>query len=178
MNLSSDSFEGALLNVPPPSPTVHTPVTNSKCSEHSKSIFTPIGSSSHSNLSWPPCHPNTCEYPSVIQCLRRLASFLGSRNKLATLDYKKIPYHKVQYLPPSYDGDIIFELPPSCASASTSKNTMDSMDKRLDGHTWCRTVTSNIHNSQGLTFRKSLCVGQLVCDNKNCDFFARSSKRN
>jgi hypothetical protein len=30
----------------------------------------------------------------------------------------------------------------------------------------------------GLTFRKSLYVGQLVCNNKSCDFFARSSKRN
>jgi hypothetical protein len=55
---------------------------------------------------------------------------------------------------------------------------MDGMDKRFDGHAWCRTITSNIHNSQGFTFRKSLCVGQLVCDNKSCDFFARSSKRN
>jgi hypothetical protein len=178
VNLSSDSYEGALPNVPPPTPAAHTPVSNSKCSEHSKSVFTPIGSSSHSNPSRPPFHPNTCEYPSVMQCLRRLASFPGSRNKLATLDYDKIPYHKVQYLPPSYDGNVIFELLPSSVSVSISKNTMDSMDKRFDGHTWCRTITSNIHNSQGLTFRKSLCVGQLVCNNKNCDFLARSSKRN
>jgi hypothetical protein len=70
-----------------------------------------------------------------MQCLRRLASFPGSRNELATLDYDKIPYHKVQYLPPSYDGDVIFELSPSCVSTSTSKNTMDSMDKQFDGHT-------------------------------------------
>jgi hypothetical protein len=97
---------------------------------------------------------------------------------LASLDYDKIPYHKVQYLPPSYNGDVIFELPPNCVSASTRKNTMDGIDKRFDGHTWCRTITSNIHNNQGLTFRKSLCVGQLVCNNKSCDFFARSSKRN
>jgi hypothetical protein len=135
VNLSSDSSEGALPNIPPPIPAAHTHVSNSKCSEHSKSIFTPIGSSGHSNLSRPPFHPNTREYQSVMQCLRHLASFPGSRNELATLDYDKIPYHKVQYLPPSYDGDIIFELPPSCISASTSKNTMDGMDKRFDGHT-------------------------------------------
>jgi hypothetical protein len=84
----------------------------------------------------------------------------------------------VQYLSSSYNGDVVFELPPSHVSASTSKNTMDGMDKRFDGHTWYRTITSNIHNNQGLTFRKSLCVGQLVCNNKSCDFFARSSKRN
>jgi hypothetical protein len=99
VNLSSDSSEGALPNVPPPTPAAHIPVSNSKCSEYSTSVFTPVGSSSHSNLSWPPFHPNTCEYPSVMQCLRRLASFPGSKNKLATLDYDKIPYHKVQYLP-------------------------------------------------------------------------------
>jgi hypothetical protein len=120
VNLSSDSFEGALPSVLPPTPTAHNPVSNSKCSEHSKSVFTPVGSSGHSNLSRPPFHPNTYEYPSVMQCLRRLASFPGSRNELASLDYDKIPYHKEQYLPPSYDGDVIFELLQSCVSASTS----------------------------------------------------------
>jgi hypothetical protein len=175
VNLSSDSSEGALPNVPSPTPAAHTHVSNSKCSEQSKSIFTPVGSSVHSNLSRPPYHPNTREYPSVMQCLRRLASFPGSRNELTSLDYDKIPYHKVQYLPPSYNVDVIFELPPSCVSASISKNTIDGMDKQFDGHPWCRTITSNIHNSQGLTFRKSLCVGQLVCNNKSCDFFTRSS---
>jgi hypothetical protein len=178
VNLSSDSSEGALPNVPPPTPAVHIPVSNSKCSEHSKSVFTPVGSSGHSNLSRPPFHPNTREYSSVMQCLTCLASFPISGNELASLDYDKISYYKVQYLPPSYDGDVIFELPPSCISASTSKNTMDCIDKRFDGHTWCRTITSNIHNSQGLAFRKSLCVGQLVCNNKSCEFFVRSSKRN
>jgi hypothetical protein len=178
VNLSSDSSEGALPNVPPPTPATHTPVSNSKYSKHSKSIFILVGSSGHSNLSRPPFHPNTREYPNVTQCLRRLASFPGNRNELATFDYDKIPYHKAQYPPPSYDGDVIFELPPSCVSTSTSKNTMDGMDNQLNGHTWCRTITSNIHNNQGLTIRKSLCVGQLVYNNKSCDFFARSSKRN
>jgi hypothetical protein len=52
------------------------------------------------------------------------------------------------------------------------------MDKRFNGHTWCRTITSNIHNNQSLTFRKSLHVGQLVCNNQNCNFLSKSSKRN
>jgi hypothetical protein len=178
VNLSSDSSQGALPNVPPPIPTTHTLVSDSKCNEHSKSIFTLVGSSGHSNLSRPLCHLNIDEYPSVMQCLRRLASFPESINKLASIDYDKIAYHKVQYLPPLYNGDVIFELPLSQVSTSTSKNTMDRMDKWLDGYTWCRNITSNIHNNQGLTFRKSLYVGQLVCDNKSCDFFARSSKHN
>ena len=65
-NLSSNSSEGALPNVPLPTPAAHTSISNSKCSEHSKSIFTPVGSFGHSNLSQPLYQPNTCEYPSVI----------------------------------------------------------------------------------------------------------------
>jgi hypothetical protein len=95
VNLSSDSSEGALPNVPPPTPTTYTPISDSKYNEHLKSVFIPVGSSGHSNLSWPPCHPNTCEYPSVMQCLKRLASIPGSRNELASIDYDKIAYHKV-----------------------------------------------------------------------------------
>jgi hypothetical protein len=113
-----------------------------------------------------------------MECLGHLASISRSRNKLASIDYDKIAYHKVQYLSPSYNGDVIFDLPPSHVFASTSKNTMDCMDKRFDGHTWCHTITSNIHNSHNLTFRKSSYIGQLVCNNQICDFMFRSSKRN
>jgi hypothetical protein len=157
VHLSSDSSEDELPSASLPSPAAHTPNTDSKCTKHSKSVFTAVGSSGHSNLSRPPFHPR--EFPSIMQCLRDLASIPGSRNELASIDYDKIAYHKVQYLPPSFNGDVIFELPPSRVSASTSKNTMDGMDKQFDGHTWCRTITSNIHSSQGLTFRKSSCVG-------------------
>ena len=173
--LSSDSSTSGLPSASLQTPTTHTPVSDSKCSEHSKSVITPIVSSGHSNLLRPPFHPNSREYPSVMQSLRRLASIPGSRNELATVVYDKIAYHKVQYLPPTYNGDVIFELPPSRVSTSSSKSGMDGMDKRFDGHTWC---TSNIHNSQGLTFRKSSCAGHLVCNNQSCEFMTRSSKRN
>jgi hypothetical protein len=66
VNLSSDLSEGTLPNVLSPTPAAHTLVSNSKCSEHSKFVFTPVGSSGHSNLSRPPFHPNTREYPSVM----------------------------------------------------------------------------------------------------------------
>ena len=147
VNLSSDSSEDALPNIPPPTPTADTPISNSKYNEHSKSVFTPVGSFSHSNLSWPLCHPKFHEYPNVMQCLRHLASIPRSRNELAILNYDRIAYYKVQYLPPLCNGDVIFELLPTHVSASTSKNTMDGMDKRFDGHSWCLTIISNIHNS-------------------------------
>ena len=113
-----------------------------------------------------------------MQSLRHLASIPGSKNKLATVDYDKFAYHKEQYLPPSYNGDVIFELLPSHVSASSSKNGMDGMDKQFNGHTWCHTIISNIHNNQGLTFRKSSRAGHLVCNNQNCEFMTRSSKQN
>jgi hypothetical protein len=100
VHLSSDSSEDELPNVSLPSPVAHTPISDSKYSEQLKSAFTPIGSSGQSSFSRPPFHPNTRECPSVMQCLRRLASFPGSRNELAFIDYNKIAYHKVQYLPP------------------------------------------------------------------------------
>ena len=113
-----------------------------------------------------------------MECLRRLASIPRSRNKLTCIDYDKIIYHKVQYLTPSYNEDVLFELPPSCVSASTPKNTMDSMDKWFNGHTQCCSVISNICNILGFIFRKSSYNGQLFCNNQNCDFLYRSSKRN
>jgi hypothetical protein len=162
VHLSSDSSEGELSNVILLTAVADTLISDSKDTEPLKSIYTPISSFSHSSFSCPPFHPNTRKFPSIMQSLRRLASVHGSRNKLAFIDYDKIAYHKVQYLPPSYNGNILFELLPSRVSASTSKNTMDGIDKWFDGHTWYRTITSNIHNNQGLTFRMSSCVGQMV----------------
>jgi hypothetical protein len=52
------------------------------------------------------------------------------------------------------------------------------MDKWFNGHTWCHIITSNIQNSQGLTSKKFTCIGQLVCNNQNCDFLSKSSKQN
>ena len=178
VNLFSDSSEGGLPNIPPPTPAIHTPISNSKYNEYSKFVFTPISSSGQSKFSQPPCHSNICEYSNAMQYLRSLASFPRSRNKLASIDYDKFPYYKVQYLPPSYNDNVIFESPPSCVSTSTSKNTMDIKDKRFDGHTWCCTITSNIHNNQDLTFRKSCMLASWFVTTKNCDFFSRSSKRN
>jgi hypothetical protein len=113
-----------------------------------------------------------------MQCLRHLALVPGSRNKLVSIDYNKIAYYKVQYLPPSYNGNVIFELLPSHVFDSTSKNTINGMDKWFNNHTWYCTITSNIHNSQSLTFRKSFCIGQSIYNNPNCDFLSRSTKRN
>ena len=55
---------------------------------------------------------------------------------------------------------------------------MEGMDKRYDGHAWTRTLTSNINNNLGLKFRRSACVGHLCCENTDCDYLKRTSKKN
>ena len=50
MNLSSDSSEGTISNIPPTTPAAHIHVSNSKYSEQS-TVFTPVGLPGHSNLS-------------------------------------------------------------------------------------------------------------------------------
>jgi hypothetical protein len=57
VHLSSDYSEGTISNVSLPTPVAHTLVSNSKCNEHSKFVFNPIGSSGHSNLARPPSTP-------------------------------------------------------------------------------------------------------------------------
>jgi hypothetical protein len=83
IHLSSDYFEDELPSASLSIPAAHTPISDSKYSEHSKSAFTPIGSSNHSNFSRPLFHLNTQECRSVMQYLKCLASILGSKNEVA-----------------------------------------------------------------------------------------------
>ena len=102
-----------------------------------------------------------------------------SRNELATMDLSTVKHETVPFLPPIFEMDVIFELPPCGASSSTSKTkNLEVMDKRYDGHPWCKLVTMNIHNSDNLKFRKSYYAGHLVCENANCEYMKRTSKQN
>ena len=52
-------------------------------------------------------------------------------------------HETIPFLPPVFDGDVIFELPPCgpSSSASGAKN-LEGMDKRYDGHPWYKLVTT------------------------------------
>ena len=52
---------------------------------------------------------------------------------------------------------------------------MDEMGKQYDGHTWCKTMTTNIANDFGLKFCKSTCTSRLRCPNNSCEFLCRNS---
>ena len=110
----------------------------------------------------------------VIDCLRRLASMPGRKSVLKLLNYSTLKTVYVDFLPPCFDGDVIFVFPPISASTSTSKaKAMDGMDKRYDGHVWTKTQSTNITNNLSLTFQSSICVGHLQCQNPHCDYLHR-----
>ena len=102
-----------------------------------------------------------------------------SRNELSSMDLTSVKHHQVQFLPPLFNGDVIFKLPP-CKSSSTSSaaRNLEGMDKRYDGHPWYKLVTTNIHNSDNLKFRKAYCAGHLACENRDCDFLKRTGRQN
>ena len=140
---------------------------------------TPSRTPCHSSLSVPPIEAHVLRRPSIMDCLLRLASMHWSQNELSTMDLSTMKHEQVPFLPPVFDWDVIFELPPCgpSSSASGAKN-LEGMDKHYDGHPWCKLVTTNIYNSDNLKFRKSYCVGHLVCENANCEYLKRASKKN
>lgn len=151
--------------------TPQSPSVRASPSSHTSPILT-YSSPSHVSLA-PRPSSSTSQY-SIVQSLRVLSAMPGRKSILKKLDYSTLLIEEVSYLPPRFDGTRMFVLPPPSASASTTKaKSMDGMDKYYDGHVWTKTQTTNISNSEGLTFRSSACVGHLQCCNKNCDFLQR-----
>ena len=85
-----------------------------------------------------------------------------------------IRHERIEYLHAVFDGAVIFELPPASHTAARSQaKSMHGMDKRYDGHVWTTTITTNITNDFGLSFRYSGYVGHLRCNNKECEYLIR-----
>jgi hypothetical protein len=87
---------------------------------------------------------------SIVQCLRTLASMPGRKNILKKLDYNTLCIEEVNFLPPRFDGNVMFVLPPVGLSTSHTKaKSMDGMDKRYDGHVLSRTSPKGCPKHQG-----------------------------
>jgi hypothetical protein len=110
---------------------------------------------------------------SVVDCLKRLCATKDFRNALKKIDYDNIKHLKVDYLPPVFNGDVVFEFP-SILSSFTSPHAklMVDMDKQHNGHVWTRTSTSHIKNDMDLMFRSASCEGHFCCDNQNCKYLS------
>ena len=137
---------------------------------------------SHTSLS-PLCTPalkllrasSLVQSQCIVQSLRKLMQMPIHKNILKRLDYNKIKTMEVEFLPPTYDGDVLFVLPAIGTSSLLSKaKSMFGMDKRQDGHVWTKTVTPNISNILDLSFRSSSCVGHLRCENPLCEYLERA----
>ena len=109
------------------------------------------------------------EISSVVPMLKNLATAPRCKSELRQVDYDKVPARMVQFLPSQFGGDILFELPPPISCGGLA-GLMQGMNKRHDGHPWCKTKTTNIKNDVHLTFRRSVCVGHMRCPSPTCIF--------
>ena len=108
---------------------------------------------------------------SIIHSLMRLGARKRSKSVLSRINFDAIRLQQVDYLPPRYDGDVIFEFPPlGDHGQNTKAKQLRGMDRRYDGHAWSRTITTNIQNDLKLLFRTSSCLGHLRCDNPACEY--------
>jgi hypothetical protein len=113
------------------------------------------------------CQKSLC----VVDSLKRIRGSKGVRNISKTLDFDTLDIQRVKFLPPTFNGDVLFELPP--VDTSGPFHMIHGMDKRHDGHAWTKIVTSNIKSDMSLTFRTSTCIGHLCCENQDCEYTSR-----
>jgi hypothetical protein len=90
-----------------------------------------------------------------------MALLRHTSNDLRNLDYNKIPFQKVQFLPIAFNGDVLFELPPMFPTIHMPLQ-MQGMDRKYDGHAWCKMITTNIKIVLGLVLGK--LIARVNCD--------------
>jgi hypothetical protein len=124
----------------------------------------------------PPLHPSpSSTWLTMVDALKLTKSRKKSKSDLASIDFDSIDVRDVKYLPSSFNGDVLFLLPPVALKIpSTYSRSMDGMDKMYDGHPWCTTKITNIQNDFELSFRRSTCAGHLQCHNDYCDYMNRN----
>jgi hypothetical protein len=149
------------------SPAVASPI-------RSPLVISSLPESSHRSpnpLSHPPPLVGPLKSISIVDSLKRIRASKGVRNVFKTLDFDSLDIQRVKFLPPTFNGDVLFELPP--VDTSGPFHMMQGMDKRHDGHAWSKSITSNIKSDMSLTFRTSTCIGHLRCENQDCEYTSR-----
>jgi hypothetical protein len=149
------------------SPTVALPMT-------SPLVNSPLPKSSQKSpipLSHPPPHIGHQRSLSIVDSLKRIRASKGTRNVFKTLNFDSLVIQRVQFLPLTFNGNVLFELPP--VDMLGPFHMMHGMDKRHDGHAWTKTIKSNIKSDMSLTFLTSICIGHLRCENQDCKYTSR-----
>jgi hypothetical protein len=149
------------------SPTIAYPIRSPlvNCSLPELSQRSPIP------LSHPTPHVGHVTSLSSVDSLKRLRASKGTRNFFKVLDFDSLEIQRVKFLPPIFNGNVLFELP--LVDMSGPFHMMHGMDKRHDGHVWTKTVTSNIKSDKSLTFRRSSSIGHFRCENQDCKYTSR-----
>ena len=160
ITILSDDSEG---NSPTVALPMSSPLDNSPLPESSQRSPSSLCRPSPNAL----CYTSSC----IVDSLRRIRAIKGVRNVFKTLDFDTLDIQRVKFLPPTFNGDVIFELP--ALDKSGSFHMMHGMDKHHDGHAWTKTVTSNIKSEVSLTFRTSTYNGHLRCENQECEYTTR-----
>ena len=97
----------------------------------SPGVFSPSQSKVSQSLPTSTVMQSSC----IVRSLRKVASMPGRKNILKWLDYDKIQTVNKDFLPPQFDGDVLFVLLPVGASTADYKaRSMEGMDKRYNGH--------------------------------------------
>ena len=174
IDLSSDSEDVPKEVKPHPKPPFHGGSSKSLSIKQTEVETPQTAFGVNSNLA----HAFTPNCDSIVDSLKRLSGVHRSRNELSNLNFMATKVQRVNFLPPTYNGDVIFELPPRHRATSSGARNLEGMDKRYDGHPWCKVVTTNIHNNDHLKFRNSSCAGYLACVNPTCDYLKRACIRN
>ena len=148
--LSDDSDDNSPTIVLP----MNSPLVNSPLRESIQNSPSPLNRPAPHVV----CSTSSC----TVDSLKRIRAIKGVRNVFKALDFDTLDIQRVKFLPPTFNGDVFFELP--AVGKSGSFHMMHGMDNH-DGHAWTKTVTSNIKSDVSLTFRTSTCIGHLRCEN-------------
>ncbi|KAL3681543.1 hypothetical protein R1sor_024499 [Riccia sorocarpa] len=97
-------------------------------------------------------------------CLR-----IDGTSELSKLDLSSFVHQPVRFLPESYDGNVIFELPPASREELSKKGgSLSGMDRGNDCWLWTKCITTSAQiggKKSQYAVNKIHCVGSLKCIN-------------
>jgi hypothetical protein len=101
--------------------------------------------------------PQVITFSNVVDSLKATPLTPHACFELKSFDYGAITIEFVNCFPIKFNGDILFELLHVRYPLGQFKQ-LQGMDKKFDGHAWCKLQTSNIKNSFGLGFIMMKCL--------------------
>jgi hypothetical protein len=114
--------------------------------------------------------PQVAAFSIVVDLLKAMSLTPHVCYELKSLDYEAIIIEFANCLLIKFNGDILFKFPHVHHPLGQSKQ-LQSMDRKFNGHVWCKLQINNIKNSFGLSFIMTKCLGNLRCQNDSYPLF-------